>query len=189
MTLQNDQVMPELAKDFGAAMQVNSGVIEPNIQATALVEEYRRVFRTTREIFVTDGVSTKLTFTYINRGPSVRRYSFMRFQSSAPDQMLIVGEVQRGTNARLIQEVMSGVTAGNQSTIICGKYAQLFYTQVAQSWPEEILQPGDSDLRIVMTRAAGGAIPARSVTLESGYWREPPLRAWLAGPPDSIVQA
>lgn len=189
MTQISDQVIPALAKDFGAAKQVDSGQVAPNIQATAAVEDYRRVLRSTRESTIMTGATAALTLTYEADDEEVRQYFLINVRVQLAATLGVVGTIQRGTSARLLMEVIRGSITANQRIVIVGRYERAGLAAFVQSFPDEVIQPNDSTFVLKFTNNAGGNIPAGTIHIESSYWRKPPLRRWGGGAPDSIVQA
>lgn len=190
MTLINDQVMPELSEDFGSAVQVPSGIVLPNIQATALVEDYRRVVSSARDVAVTLAGSVNVTFTFVAPTTESRRWIFARILASLAVDITTVGTLQRGASVNLQQEFLTGTSGATVSMYLIGRYAHVSPSLAINSnsqLPREVLQPNDSEMRFKISRKGGGVLGAGSVTLETMWMREPPLRRWITGRAQSRV--
>ncbi len=186
----NDQVIPELAEDFGSAQQNSSGVVNENIQATAAVEQYRRIMRSTRESFTFVGTEVAVNLNFQIKREETRRYFLVRLEHTTGAVLRIIGTIQRGSSAELLKQVLNGTVGSARSVFVVGKYERLSMSQPAGSslmFPDEIVQPLQSLLNFKITVDGGGAIPAGMLTFESSYWREPPLRRWGSGPPTSTA--
>jgi len=190
VTLINDQVMPELSEDFGSAVQVPSGIVLPNIQATALVEDYRRVVSSARDVAVTLAGSVNVTFTFVAPTTESRRWIFARILASLAVDITTVGTLQRGASVNLQQEFLTGTSGATVSMYLIGRYAHVSPSLAINSnsqLPAEVLQPNDSEMRFKISRKGGGVLGAGSVTLETMWMREPPLRRWITGRAQSRV--
>jgi len=190
MTQINDQVIPEVAEDFGAETQVSSGQLLPNIQSTADVQVFRRVLRTTRNTVVTDGITTTINYTFLNEVAELRRFFHVRIRNVTATILRVVATLQRGTSGQLIMEPLNASMAASRNNQVVGPgFRNPGAAGNGDFMPDEILQPENSSLIFKVTANVGGAIAAGSVIFESAYWRDPPLRSWLNGAANTVAQS
>lgn len=185
----NDQVMPSLALDFGSAGQNPSGQVNQNIQAVAQVEDYRRVLSSHRQVIVSDGAGSSSTLTFDNGLLETRRFFLVRMEHNIGAALRVLATIQRGSTA-LIMQAMQAVVPDQANVYIVGRFDRqslALLANVQAQYPDEIIQPPDSSLIFKIDNVAGGLIPAGTITFETSYWREPPLRVWRNGPPDAVV--
>lgn len=190
MALNNDQVMPEMGLDFGAQEQIASGIINPNIQAVGQVEQYRRVLRSTSTFVPSSGAGSAATIDFINKAEETRRFFLGFIASSIAADLRVIATIQRGTSGQLLMQVMDCVVPSLKRVFILGKFERFSLGLgggSAAQYPVEIIQPIDSTLIFKISNDGGGLLPAGSFTMQTSYWREPPLRSWLVGKADAIV--
>lgn len=184
----NDQVVPELAEDFLSAVQVPSGVINPNISAIAEVEAYRRILSTTRETVATLAATVAVSFLYTCPSTEARLWRFARLENNTGVKLLLTATLQRGNSSRLLQEVLRAEVDIGDSVVVIGPYARNGLTVGDMLYlPDEFVQPDDSDLTFKIEDSGGGVIGVGEIEWETGFWRQPPLRRWRAGRPNSTI--
>jgi len=181
----NDRVLPETAFDFGDKKQIVSGVLGSTLTPTADVELFRRVLRSSKNVIATLALSNTLTFQFQCPSTEARRWIFARLQNNTAVKVIVNGLVQRGNSAELNQEAVRAEVDIGDSIVIIGSYARNGLTVGDMlSLPDFVVQPSDSEFTFKITEPGGGAFGVGSLTLETSWFREPPLRRWGGGPPD-----